>query len=127
MRRRCSLRDGGRLHIVSNMTRRCSGLSHMRRHPEACAENLAVSNAYPEYPPKIFVDHDRLVDVVHVFYGPLLCIQQVWELLELPRVARRLSCAPSFASSTPRRAPPQLTARMAAPATLRPQTATPVQ
>jgi ubiquitin-protein ligase len=61
---------------------------------------LAVGLAYPERPPKVYVDHDRFVDIVHVLYGRLLCIylnedrewhpaggitdalEQVWKLLE---------------------------------------------
>ena len=61
---------------------------------------LAIGATYPERPPKVYVDHDRFVDVVHVLYGRVLCIylnedrewhpaggltdtlEQVWKLLE---------------------------------------------
>ncbi len=35
---------------------------------------FAIGVAYPAKPPKIYVDHDRFVDVVHVLYGNNLCI-----------------------------------------------------
>lgn len=35
---------------------------------------FAIGATYPANPPKIYVDHERFVDVVHVLYGNNLCI-----------------------------------------------------
>ena len=61
---------------------------------------LAIDTTYPAQPSKVYVDHDRFVDVVHVLYGRMLCVylnedrewhpaggitdtlEQVWKLLE---------------------------------------------
>ena len=35
---------------------------------------VAVTSTYPEHPPRVFVDHDRFVDVAHVISGREFCI-----------------------------------------------------
>lgn len=35
---------------------------------------IAVGASYPEHPPRVFVDHDRFVDVAHVLFGRQFCI-----------------------------------------------------